>query len=372
MIYAKVETQKQQDELKAALRNAKKSHIYRRLLCIQLSSEGKKVNELSSMFHLCELTIRNYIQTYNESGLAKLIPKPKPGRKSKLSLTKEQWEEILHQSPSLFAKLDCYSFNWTLELLAEYVYKYHGVSLTLSGIWRQLRRLRISTGRSKLGVASNDAEYTVKRERIQTLKKKAQTGELTSDDVTLVDPGLMPISQTKPGLLVYFDETDIHWCPDTGKGFQSVGTQEIINSPGKDEVRYLLGSLVYSTGEGIYQIFPRKRTMEVEKHLLEMVTQFDEYFIFIIWDNAKTHTTEMLKPFFEEYQDRICPVFLPTYSPRLNLIERLWRQMRADITRNQFYLSIQGVCEAVVSWFSKLPFSRFLSLMSLQESEVLL
>jgi hypothetical protein len=158
----------------------------------------------------------------------------------------------------------------------------------------------------------------------------------------------------------------------TGKGFQSVGTQKVIDSPGKDEVRYLLGSLVYPNGEGIYQIFCRKRTMEVEKHLLSLVTEFSEHFIFIIWDNAKTHTTEMLEPFFEEYQDRICPVFLPTYSPRLNLIERLWRQMRADVTRNHFYDNIHKVCEAVVSWFSKLPFSRFLSLMSRQESEVIL
>ena len=182
----------------------------------------------------------------------------------------------------------------------------------------------------------------------------------------------MPISATKPGLLVYFDETNLHCCPDTGKGFHRVGTQQIVESPGKDEVMYLLGSLAYPSGEGIYQIYSRKRTMEVEKHLLSLVEQFDEYFIFLIWDNAKTHTTEMLWPFFEEYSDSICPVFLPTYSPRLNLIERLWRQMRADVTRNHFHERIQKVCEAVVSWLQKLPFSTFLSLMSLQEADVIL
>ena len=177
--------------------------------------------------------------------------------------------------------------------------KYHGVKMTPSGIWWQLRRNKIATGRSKLGITSNDPDYTVKRQRVEILKKKAEEGELTSDDVVIVDPGMMPISPTKPGLFVYFDETNIHWCPDIGKGFQTVGTQEIIDSPGQDEVMYLLGSLVYPAGEGVYQIFCRKRTMEVEKHLLEIVTQFSEHFIFLIWDNAKTHTTEMLSPFFE-------------------------------------------------------------------------
>ena len=169
MIFAQVETQEQKEELKTALKGAKKSYIYRRLLIIQLSSEGKRVKELSAMFHLSELTIRNYIHTYNESGLAELIPQPKPGRKAKLSLTKEQWEEILHQSPCLFDQLDSPSFNWTLELLCEYVMKYHGVKMTPSGIWWQLRRNKIATGRSKLGITSNDPDYTVKRQRVEIL-----------------------------------------------------------------------------------------------------------------------------------------------------------------------------------------------------------
>jgi transposase len=77
------------------------------------------------------------------------------------------------------------------------------------------------------------------------------------------------------------------------------------------------------------------------------------------------------RPFFQEYQNRICPVFLPTYSPRLNIIERLWRQMRADITRNHFYESIKGACEAVVQWLENLSFSKFMSLMSLNIEEAI-
>ena len=172
MIFAKVDTESEREALKSALKDAKKSYIYRRLLCIQLSSEGKKVSELSSLFDLSALTIRGYIHTYNAGGLPALIPQPKPGRTPKLSLSTEQWQEILYQSPSLFSKLDCCSFNWTLELLSKYVLEYHGVRLTPSGIWRQLRRHKIATGRSKLGITSNDPEYHVKRQRIETLKKK--------------------------------------------------------------------------------------------------------------------------------------------------------------------------------------------------------
>ncbi len=53
-------------------------------------------------------------------------------------------------------------------------------------------------GRSQLEIPSKDPEYTVKRQRALTQKKKkAEIGNLTSDDITVVNPGLMPIAQRK-------------------------------------------------------------------------------------------------------------------------------------------------------------------------------
>jgi len=105
MIFAKVKTEEAKKELQLALSSAKKSYLYRRLLIIKLSSEGKTVPELTEMFNLTELTVRQYIHEYNNGGLVGLLPQKKPGRRPKFSLTKEQWEEILHQSPSLFERL---------------------------------------------------------------------------------------------------------------------------------------------------------------------------------------------------------------------------------------------------------------------------
>jgi len=172
MIFAKVETQEAKKELQEALKDAKKSYLYRRLLIIQLSSEGKTVPELASMFSVTEATVRQYIHDYNSGGLDGIIPKKKPGRKPKFSLNKDQWEQIIHQSPSSFEKLHTSNHNWTLELLSVYIKEYHGVFISLSGIWYQLRRAKISMGRSKLDIPKKDPEYTVKRQRIETLKKK--------------------------------------------------------------------------------------------------------------------------------------------------------------------------------------------------------
>ena len=114
----------------------------------------------------------------------------------------------------------------------------------------------------------------------------------------------------------------------------------------------------------------RKRHLEVKAHLEQLVAVDPEGFYFVIMDNASAHTTEMLDDFWQAHKERIEPVFLPTYSPHLNLIERLWRLMRGQITRNQFYQNIENLCQVAVDWFEKLPFSKFCSLMGIDELTV--
>ena len=150
-----------------------------------------------------------------------------------------------------------------------------------------------------------------------------------------------------------------------------VSQQNRIASPGIDKVKHLLGGVAYPSGEGLYQIFDRKRTMEVESYLVSLCEMYPNHFIFLVWDNAKTHTTEMLQPFFSAFADQIIPVFLPTYSPWLNLIERLWRQMRAEVTRDTFFATVFETSQAVIDWLGDLPFDRFLSLMGLEPLEFL-
>lgn len=372
MIFARVETEETQHQLQQALKEADRPYIYRRLLIIRLSTQGKTVNELSCLFQLTPLTIRKYIHAYNTGGIKALMPHKKPGRSVKLSLTKEQWLEILHQSPATFDELQTACHNWTLERLVQYVEIYHGVRMHPSALWHLLRRHKINMGRSQWKLTSPDPEYRVKRERVETLKKKAATGQLTSDDVRLIDPGIIPLKPRKEAVLIYFDETDLHLCPDKGKGYQRIHQQQEIKTPGSDAVKYLLGGVVYPTGEGLYHIYPRKRTMEVENWLASVCELFADQFIFLVWDNASTHTTELLLPFFEAHRGQILPLFLPTYSPWLNLIERLWWQMRSDITRNHFFGTIHQTCQAVINWLEKLPFSDFLSLMGIDTSAPLI
>ncbi|MBI1877245.1 MAG: hypothetical protein HYR94_03265 [Chloroflexi bacterium] len=44
--------------------------------------------------------------------------------------------------------------------------------MTISTIWNHLRRVGFTSGRAKLSITSPDPDYQVKRQRLETLKKK--------------------------------------------------------------------------------------------------------------------------------------------------------------------------------------------------------
>ena len=365
MIYTNVD-ENSRSELGRALKDAKGMKWYRRLKIIDLSSQGYTVTELSTMFDLHPGTIRDYIHRYNHGGLAELSPGYGQGRRKTLSWSKEQWLELLNQAPSQFEKLESGAQNWTQALLADYLTAYHAVDVTQAAISQMLRRAGVKWKRAKLRVKSPDPLYIVKRQRVESLKEKAANGSLTSYEATHPPPG-----PPQPACFIYLDSTDLHWCPDVGNSYSPQGNQLQVDSPGLENPWLaLFGSLVYPSGEGVYSIHEHKRHLELINHLQLLMNSIPNLFLFIVLDNASAHTTKKLEAFCLEHQDRFELVYLPTYSPHLNLIERLWRVMRHQVTRNNFFDSLDSLARTVTCWLERYPLSQFCSLMGIDESEL--
>ena len=197
------------------------------------------------------------------------------------------------------------------------------------------------------------------------MQQKAKIGVLSSLDATDIDLD-QPI---KPANLVYLDSTDLHLCPEVGNTYQPAGQQLKVETPGKHNPWYaLFGSLVYPSGEGLYTIHQLKRHQEVRAHLQQLLDTEPEIFWFVILDNASAHTTPALDQFLLDNRQQLELVFLPTYSPNLNLIEKLWKMMRAQVTNNQPFADLLALSEAVVDWFEKLSFAQFCSLMGVTDT----
>jgi len=71
--------------------------------------------------------------------------------------------------------------------------------------------------------------------------------------------------------------------------------------------------------------------------------------IYVILDNAKYHYSKKVKKFLEKF--RIKLIFLPSYSPNLNLIERLWQFFKKKILYNTYYERLDDFRNACIKFF---------------------
>jgi transposase len=69
--------------------------------------------------------------------------------------------------------------------------------------------------------------------------------------------------------------------------------------------------------------------------------------IVIILDNARYHHAILLKPLLEKYRKRLRLEFLPSYSPELNPIERVWKLTRRLCTHNEYFPNLTALQETV-------------------------
>ena len=179
-----------------------------------------------------------------------------------------------------------------------------------------------------------------------------------------------PKESHKAARLFFFDEANVSWCPKTGRIYREQGSEYKVNTPGKNQRKYLIGSLEYPSGEGLYEIYANKTHLQMKTHWQNLMDMYPDELLFIVRDNASSHTTAKLDDFLIDNKDRLRLVPMPTYSPHLNLIERLWHLMRDQIHRSHFFESFSELCEATIGWLQRLPFSRFQSLMGIHESSM--
>jgi transposase len=177
MIYAQPQAEHAISELQAELKGASDAKWYRRLKIIQLSMNGTSVKKLSEQFDLCSKTVRKYIKAYNQGGIKQLRSKKSQGRPAKVGhLCRDDWSEILHQTPNQYDRLETDSRQWTLDLLVRYAKEYLGQDVCLDTISKALRRCKYRTGRSKLRIGSPDPDYKIKRERVEKLRSLPHRG----------------------------------------------------------------------------------------------------------------------------------------------------------------------------------------------------
>ncbi len=125
------------------------------------------------------------------------------------------------------------------------------------------------------------------------------------------------------------------------------GQQKIIPTYGKHWGAKLIGTLDYETGEVFCIQEERYTAKEFLSFLEKVIDKYNGEKIVMISDNARIHHAKRIQPFLEQHKNLLTLVYLPPYSPNLNMIEELWGWLKSSVINNVFFDSVQKIRKAV-------------------------
>lgn len=121
------------------------------------------------------------------------------------------------------------------------------------------------------------------------------------------------------------------------------GKQRIIPTYGQHKGVKLIGTLNYETGEILCVEEERYDAVTFKRFLVKVLAHYPTGRIVMILDNARIHHANYLQDFLEANEERLELVFLPPYSPELNLIEGLWKWLKESVINNIFFPNVQKI-----------------------------
>jgi transposase len=147
----------------------------------------------------------------------------------------------------------------------------------------------------------------------------------------------LAFEQLRAGAALFFaDELDINLLPKVGYQWMPKGEQVEVMTPGTNEKRYLAGALDLTTGAITHCVWYRKQT-GLFIDLLETLDRTHPAPLFshltVVADNAKIHHAHEVEKWLAAHP-RFELLYLPTYCPRANPIERAFGDVHDKCTRN--------------------------------------
>jgi transposase len=218
---------------------------------------------------------------------------------------------LLRQSPKAFGW--CRT-RWSCATLAAQLKVNRGIEASADTLRRWLTELGWVWKRAKLAAKDDDPLRVEKLARIRWLFEHIGPKQL----------------------LLFADELDIHLLAKVGYQWMEKGTQLEVMTPGTNEKNYLAGALDIVTGKLLHCVWSRK-TSGLFIDLLRVIdgaySARDYQHIFVIVDNYKIHKAKAVEQWMKAHP-RFELVYLPTYCPKANPIERAFGDVHDKCTRN--------------------------------------
>ena len=106
------------------------------------------------------------------------------------------------------------------------------------------------------------------------------------------------------------------------------------------EYRYVYGAVEPLTGDSCFLIMPYCNTVCMNVFLEHLSASYPDDYIVLVCDGAAWHKSGTLKVF-----PNIELMFIPPYTPEMNPIEQIWKELRARGFHNEAFQTLEKVVD---------------------------
>lgn len=317
-------TEVQVIELKLAHKQTREKRLADRIKAVLYLHYGLSYTEIAKLLLFDEVTIRRYLKQFKEKGISGLLEYRYTGGKSHLTLTQE--EEVRQffkeQTPT------------TSTQAGAYIQKTYGVTYSVIGVTKLMHRIGFVYKKPKLIPGKLDQ---VKQDEF--VKQYA----VTKEQLGIKDK------------LYFLDATHPTHNTKASYGWMLKGKKNdkyVKSTSGRKRLN-LNGALNFNDKTAIVL---EEETIDASAttRLLEAIAEKQKHGkAYVILDNAKQHHARLVRR-WQLHHPRFKLIFLPPYSPNLNIIERLWRFYHQKITNNRYFETFKEFKTETLTFFENL------------------
>ncbi len=310
--------------LKQAHRTIRDKKLADRIKAILSLNTGFDYVQVAQILLLDEITLRRYVEKFQKKGIDGLLEFKYTGGQTKLTLAQEEeLKSYLQENTPRIAK----------EVVG-YVKKQYGMKFSVIGITKLLHRLNFTYKKPK--IIPGKADRAKQEQFLQTYQNIK--GKLGLHDEIYFGDATHPEHNTKPsyGWILKGKANDKFIKTNTGR--ERLNLNGVLNL--KNHTALVLEEETINSESTVRLLEKLKQAQPKGK-------------IYLILDNARYHHSKLVKAWLKQHR-RFKLIFLPPYSPNLNLIERLWRFFHQKVTWNHYFESIEEFRKVTLKFFHNL------------------
>ena len=319
-------TEEQRRELRQLAQEAV-GRVSERAHFVLLSDQGKDVQEIAALMGYTAQTVYTWLHRYQRRGAAALGDEPHSGRPPRYPLL-----VLIVAAQACMSPL-CYGYVqgcWTVRLLATHLRQHFHTAVGLATLRRALVCAEYAWGRAKLVLPKGrDPQEADKLRRLDEV--------LACPDATILSA----------------DECDMHLMPVIRGTWHPKGRQVEVPTPGQNKKRGVFGAVNLRTGQFLYHLVDRKRSVEFIAFLADLLVAYPAGPLYVLVDNCSIHTSKATLKWLQAHA-RVNLVYLPAYAGhKYNPIEKMWWALKGEIAANRCFRTLAELDKAIRRHFRK-------------------